>query len=100
MQRSCCTRPAARDRKNDVEVWLEISLVADSQREARCVWEAGWLTDDVPAGFALDAAFFADEVLEAAAEVQAAARVGVGIGSVVEQLTHEIEPCACGCERH
>ena len=32
-----------------------------------------------------------EEVLEAAAEVYAAARIRVGIGSVIEQLAHEIQ---------
>lgn len=72
------------ERESDTAWRSEISLDADRQREATGVRESWRMADDVPARLAFDGREAIGEVLDPAAEVEAAAGFAVGVGAVVQ----------------
>src|SRR6185436_5170252 len=86
------TQPATTNRS-------EIPLISEHQADAGRIREPGRLADDVPTQFAFDSAAAAEQVLGADAEVDSTASLGIRVGCILEELTHEVRASACGHKR-
>src|SRR6185436_6290160 len=86
------TQPATTNRS-------EIPLISEHQADAGRIREPGRLADDVPTQFAFDSAAAAEQVLGADAEVDSTASLGIRVGCILEELTHEVRASPCGHKR-